>query len=157
MKPTSISNLKKELTNASKPALLEICLRLAKFKKENKELLTYILFEEHNLGSYIQDIQKEIDEQFADINTSSLYYVKKSLRKIVRFINKHVKYISSKEAEAELRIYFCNAIKSAGIKINKSRALANLYDNQIKKLTSVIASLHPDLQHDFNKQIGNLL
>lgn len=157
MKIASINEVKQELTNASQKELLALCLRLAKYKKENKELLTYLLFEAHDLQSYIQSIKSEIDEQFTQINHSNLYFVKKTLRKILRTFNKYIKYTASKEAEVELRIYFCSKIKASGIKIKKSTALTNLYNNQVKKVRTVVETLHEDLQHDFNKQIEQLL
>lgn len=156
MKTASISEIKQELTNASSKELLELCLRVIKYKKENKELLTYLLFEAHDLPSYIENIKKEMDENFLQINQSNLYLAKKSLRKILKATNKYIKYTASKEGETELLIYFCNKIKTSGIKINRSIALSNLYNNQIKKVTAVVETLHEDLQHDFTKEIDKL-
>ncbi len=45
MKAASIQELKQELQHTSLKEITELCLRLARFKKENKELLTYLLFE----------------------------------------------------------------------------------------------------------------
>lgn len=157
MKTASISEIKQELTNASSKELLELCLRIIKYKKENKELLSYLLFEAHDLHSYIENIKKEMDEQFIQINRSNLYFAKKSLRKILKTTNKYIKYTTSKEAEVELLIYFCSKIKTSGIRINKSTALTNLYNNQIKKIRRVVETLHEDLQHDYNKEIEQLL
>lgn len=156
MKTASISEIKQELTNASSKELLELCLRVIKYKKENKELLTYLLFEAHDLPSYIENIKKEMDENFIQINQSNLYLAKKSLRKILKATNKYIKYTASKEGETELLIYFCNKIKTSGIKINRSIALSNLYNNQIKKVAAVVETLHEDLQHDFTKEIDKL-
>lgn len=153
MKTASVSEIKNELTNASQEELLELCLRIIKYKKENKELLSYVLFEAHDLHSYIENIKKEMDEQFMQINQSNLYLAKKGLRKILKTTNKYIKYTTSKEAEVELLIYFCRKIKASGIRINKSISLSNLYNNQIKKLKGVIETLHEDLQHDYNKEI----
>jgi len=136
---------------------LELCLKVIKYKKDNKELINYLLFEAHDLSTYIENIKKEIDEQFLEINFSNLYFVKKSLRKILKITNKYIKYTASKEAEVELLIYFCEKIKLSGVKINKSAALANLYNNQIKKIKAVVETLHEDLQHDHNKVIEKLL
>jgi gas vesicle protein len=157
MRTASISEIKHELTKTSQKELLELCLRIIKYKKENKELTSYLLFEAYDMPGYIAAIKKEIDEHFIQINSSSFYFIKKSLRKILRITYKHIKYISSKEAEAELLIYFCNKIKTEGIKIHKSTALTNLYNNQVKKINSVIETFHEDLQHDYNKQIEQLL
>ena len=48
MKAVSAVIIKKELHHLSSDKLMELCLRLSRFKKENKELLTYLLFESHN-------------------------------------------------------------------------------------------------------------
>jgi hypothetical protein len=43
MKAASILELKQELQHTSSKEIVELCLRLARFKKENKELLTFFL------------------------------------------------------------------------------------------------------------------
>jgi hypothetical protein len=45
MKASSISQIKKELQYVSKEELIEIVLRIGKYKIENKELLSYLLFD----------------------------------------------------------------------------------------------------------------
>lgn len=102
MKAATIHELKQELVSLSPKELVELCLRLGRFKKENKELLTYLLYEAHDEQGYISSVKKEIDEQFAGINVSHLYFVKKSLRKILRTIGKHIRYTGSKQAKASL-------------------------------------------------------
>lgn len=156
MKAASVSEIKQELKNASQQELLEVCIRLIKYKKENKELLSYLLFEENDLPSYLANVKTEMDEQFTQINRTNLYFAKKSLRKILKNTNKYIKYTASKEAEISLLIYFCNKIKLSGIRIHKSTALTNLYNNQIKKIKAAIETLHEDLQYDFNKEIIEL-
>ena len=131
-------------------------MRLARYKKENKELLTYLLFEAHDEQAYIQSVQAEIQTQFRDINTSHVYFAKKSLRKILRFAGKHIKYTGSKQAEVAILIYFCTQLKTSGIPIQKSTALTSLYNQQIKKIKLALASLHEDLQHDFKKELEAL-
>jgi len=44
MKAASSKEIKSALIEQSPTQLTELCLRLARFKKENKELLTYLLF-----------------------------------------------------------------------------------------------------------------
>lgn len=107
MKTASISEIKNELGNCSPARLAALCLQLAKYKKDNKEFLTYLLFEEDDRDTYISNVKSDIDGQFAGINSSQLYFAKKSLRKILRITGKHIRYTGSKQAEAELLIYFC--------------------------------------------------
>src|SRR4051812_13770500 len=114
MKAATIHEIKQELLAVKPNQLAELCLRLAKFKKENKELLTYLLFEAGDEQGYIRSIKQEIDGQFEGINRSQLYFAKKSLRKIVRTINKYSRYSNVKETEIELRLYFCKTLESSG-------------------------------------------
>lgn len=156
MKSATVSELKQELVNLSQKELIELCLRMARFKKENKELLTYLLFEAHDEPGYIGMVKKEIDEQFETINLSHLYFAKKTLRKVLRTIGKHVRYTGSKQAEVEWLIYFCRRINEMGIPVEKNQALANLYNNQVRKIQAVITTLHEDLQYDYLKELAML-
>lgn len=156
MKPASISEIKNELANLPNNRLAELCLELARYKKDNKEFVSYLLFEENDLPSYIDSVKKQMDEDFGTINSSQLYFAKKTLRKILRTTNKHIRYTGSKQAEAELLIYFCKKVKSSGIAFQNSVVLVNLYQSQLKKINNVIASFHEDLQYDYLKDIKAL-
>lgn len=155
MKSYTIQEVKEELNNTSPQRIKDLCLRLAKYKKENKELLVYLLFHAHSEQQYIEDVKKEMDILFTEINTATFYYAKKGLRKILRFAGRHIKYAASKQAEAELLIHFCILLKQSSIVIRKSNAIHNIYLQQIKKIKTAVASLHEDLQHDYLKQIEN--
>ncbi len=157
MKAASISQLKQEMKNRSFNELLEICLRLARFKKENKELLTYLLFEVQDEQTYIESIKKEIDRQFQEINKSNIYFAKKSIRKIARTTNKFIRYSGCKQTEVELLMHFCKRLKDSGISMNKSIALNNIYIRQIQKIKKAISALHEDLQYDYGEELKPLL
>ena len=156
MKPASLSEIKKEISLLAPQEIAELCLRLARYKKENKELLTYLLFEAADEIAFIDGIKQETDTFFAEINNSNLYFAKKSIRKILRNINKHIRYSGKPETAAELLIYFCAALNNSGIDYKKSTALVNLYAAQIKKINKYIDAMHEDLQYDFRKQMKSL-
>lgn len=156
MKSASVLEIKQELQNSKPNELVDLCLRLAKFKKENKELLTYLLFDSSDEDKYVAEVKAEVNELFNEINLSHLYFAKKSLRKILRIINKHCRYMNSKPAEAELRIYYCQLIEEAGIPIEKNPIIKNLYFGQQKKAEEVVASMHEDLQYDYIKKLKSL-
>lgn len=156
MRSASVHELKQELLTLSPAALTELCLRLAKYKKENKELLTYLLFEAHDEAGYVQAIKKEVDEQFEQINHSNLYFVKKTLRKILRNINTHIRYTGSAQVTVDLLIYFCRCIKGSGIPIEKNPIIANLYKGQLQKINKTLLSLHEDLQYDYARAVAAL-
>jgi len=156
MKAATVHEIKQELNSLKPGELTELCLRLARFKKENKELLTYLLFEAHDEESFIAGVKKEIDTGFAEINLSQLYFAKKSLRKIVRMINKFSRYSSQKETELQLRLHFCQALKDSGIPIKRNAVINNLYFSQLKKINNTLSSLHEDLQYDYRQEIDTL-
>jgi hypothetical protein len=156
MRTATVHEIKQELIILPPGKLTEFCLRLAKFKKENKELLTYLLFEAGDDHGYLMSVKQEMDELFNEINHSNIYYTKKTLRKILRITNKHIRYIASKTAETELIIYFCQKIKEKNIPLSKSVQLLNIYNGQLRKLEKLISTLHEDLQHDYLQQIQKL-
>ena len=157
MKAASISDIKQELNNLPPNILLELCLRLAKYKKDNKELLNYLLFEAHDEQQYIINVKLEMEEDFNSINTSNAYFAKKSLRKILRTTAKHIRYTGSKQGEVELLLHFCLLLKQSPIPVHNNLALKNLYFFQIKKVARVVATLHEDLQYDYLKVLDNLV
>ncbi len=156
MKAATVSQLKKELAYRSPEELLELCLRLSKFKKENKELLTYLLFESIDEVEYIQNIKAEIDLEFKAINTKNFFYIKKSIRKILRNIKKYSRYSLKKETEAELLLYFCSKLKDFRPSIKRNITLVNLYQRQLTAVKKLISTLHEDLQYDYQKELEEL-
>lgn len=158
MKSASIAELKKELKSLSDTQLLEVCMRLAKYKKDNKELLNYLLFEAGNEQAYVNAIKAEMDEQFMEMNGSNAYLTKKSLRKILRNTSKYIKYSDSVDTEIELLIYFCKKIKTSAINkfLSSNTVLTNLYLQQLKKISKALQRLHEDLQYDYKRDLEQL-
>ena len=151
-----MAEIKQELKVLPPAEVLELCLRLARSKKENKELLTFLLFEAHDLTGYTGQLKALVDEGLAASNKNNLYILKKNLRKLLRVINKHLRFAASKAAEAEVLLYFCTSLHERQIPFRKSNALANLYYGQIKKITAAVDTLHEDLQYDFRRQLEGL-
>ncbi|MEO6904586.1 MAG: hypothetical protein ABI315_15750 [Bacteroidia bacterium] len=157
MKTSSIHDIQKELKTLSLKQVQEVCLRIAKYKKENKELLAYLLFEAHDEKMYIETIKKEMDSLFTAINKTTAYTTKKGLQKSVRLLNRYIKYSESKTTEIELRIYFCKKIKTARIPLNENKIINNLYERELKKINLVISKLHEDLKYDYDQELITLL
>lgn len=158
MKSASINELKKELNELPQKHLVELCLSLAKYKKDNKEYLDYLFFEAHDKPNFALSIKKEIDEHFEELKTqSNLYYTKKSLRKILRLLTKYCKYLNDKAIAAELHIYFCSKLKNSGIPYHKSQLIVNMYEQQLKKIKTLISALHEDLQQDYLNDLDEII
>lgn len=156
MKTASISDLKKELSERGNKDLLHLCLRMAKYKKENKELLTYLLFESEDEQRYREQVKAVMDEAFADMPKAPLYQASKALRKILRQVNKYIRFSGDKQTEAELLLYFLNHFRKTGLKIQHSVALYKLFDTQMRKITKAIEGLHEDLQYDYQEELRKL-
>ena len=156
MKAATIKQLRDELGHTSHDDLVNLCLRLSRFKKENKELLTYLLFEAHDDSGYIESVKEEIDDQFEQINTNSYFYIKKSVRKILRNIKKYIRYSLNKETEVELLLYFCTKLDDFTPSIRRNVTLTNLYNRQIAFIKKKISALHEDLQHDYSLTLEEL-
>ncbi|MGB5417810.1 hypothetical protein [Algibacter sp.] len=156
MKAVSAVTIKKELQHQSKEELITLCLRLSRFKKENKELLTYLLFESEHESGYIESVKEYMDNEFEIINRDSYFYIRKSVRKILRNVKKFVRYSQSKETEAELLIYFCAILKDFSPTIKRSTQLQNMYNRQILLAKKIVSGLHEDLQYDYNLMLEDL-
>lgn len=151
MKPEKLSDLKKELSGLSVHELTDICLRLAKYKKENKELLSYLLFDADNPMKYAEEVKSFLLEDFKTMQ-KHYYYSTKSMRKIIRLINRYAKYTGSKEVEMELALWFCkNFLKFADLKTSH-KPLQGLLTRQFEKITRLMPKLHEDLQFDYQKE-----
>lgn len=152
MNSYSINDIKKNLQKKDSGELEDYCLRLAKYKKENKELLGFLLYESDDIQGFIEKVKEETNNLFREINKSNIYFIRKSVRKILKNVNKYIRFSSSKQVAAELLIHFCNCILSFSIPIKESRQLNNLYEIQLKKIKDILSELHPDLQYDLKKQ-----
>ncbi len=149
----TINELKKELEKRSGAEITKYCLRLCRFKKENKELLGFLLFEGDDIPAFVQDRRVTIINMFTEVNTSHVFYAKKTIRKILRYINKYIRIAGNKQVEAELLIQFCLSLRKVYPSYYRNRQLNNLFKNQQKKIFTAISSLHPDLQYDLGKEL----
>jgi len=156
MKTASLKEIKTELENLPPAMLLDLCLKLTKFKKENKELLTYLLFEAHDEKSYVQSVKEILDELFLTVNKTQLYFAKKTIRKIVRMANRFIKYSNSKTTEPDILLHICEKINELNLNLQKNTALQNIYFSQIKKIRKAIDLMHEEEQYDYLKMLENL-
>ena len=156
MKAVKVKELSEELVNRTPKELRDICLRLSRFKKENKELLTYLLFESSDEASYVESVKREIYRQFEQVNKKSYYFIKKGLRRILLNTRKYIRYSQNKKTEIDLLIYYCSKLQNFTPSIQKNTALRHLYTRQIEILREKLTSLHEDLQYDYELEMNAL-
>lgn len=150
MKAASLKEIKDELKSKSPEELLNICLHISKFKKENKELLTYLLFEASNENGYIEEVKYQIKVQFESLNQSTYYLVKKSVRKVLRNCKKYIRYSKKPQTEIEILIYFCSELAELSGQHYQNTTLITIYSKQLEIVRKKIEKLHEDLQYDYN-------
>ena len=156
MKAVTVKEISQELLNLSPKELRDLCLRLSRFKKENKELLTYLLFESSDEASYVESVKKEIDQQFGQVNRKSYYFIKKGLRKILLNTRKYIRYSQNKKTEIDLLIYFCSKLRKFTPSIQNNLALRNHYLRQLETIREKLGFLHEDLQYDYGLELKAL-
>lgn len=156
MKAASAQEIRTILKEKDQKELMELCLRLLRYKKENKELLTFLLFEADDLPAFIKSVNEETDTGFAALNKDRYYIAKKGLRKILRNANKHIRYSGSKTVEVEVLLHFCTAFKGIKGSWQKASALATLYASQLKKIRAALETMHEDLQYDYRRSLIRL-
>lgn len=156
MKPEKLSDIKKELLGRSVNELTDICLRLAKYKKENKELLNYLLFDANVPMEYAEQVKLFLLEDFKSMQ-KHYYYSTKSLRKIIRLVNRYAKYTASKQVETELALWFCtNYLLFADLRTSH-KPLQGLLIRQFEKISRLLPKLHEDLQFDYRNEFETVL
>ncbi len=153
----TIQEIKKELETRSMKEVVAYCLTLARYKKDSKEYLSYLLFESEDPQIFSAKVRAEVDEQFSLLKAEkNLYFTKKSLRKILRQVTRYSRYASSDALTAEWLIYFCTRLNESGIRYHESAVLVNMYKNQLKKITTLISGMHEDLQQDYDAALQEL-
>lgn len=156
MKPEKLTVIKKELTGLSVQQLTELCLRLAKYKKESKELLNYLLFDANDPLEYAEKVKKFLINDFKTL-PKHYYQSSKILRKILRLMNLHAKFTASKQVQLELLIWFCkNFILHADTRTHH-KALQTLFLRQIDKIIGILPKLHEDLKFDYSLEFEKLM
>lgn len=156
MKTASVSELRKELQELGHKELVELCLRLIRLKTENKEVVAYALFEEHDEPGYISKVNRFIGDEFGKINLNNSFFARKGIRRVGRLVVKYSRISGSHRVGVELLIHFCRLMRQSGYSVAPGSPLHNFYMIQIRRLNRTIEKLHPDLQFDYKREAEGL-
>ncbi len=154
MKIASLKEIKDELKHSSQEEIIDYCLRMVKYKKDNKELLTYLMFESENDELYISDIKEEMDLLFSEVNKTNMWAAKKNVRRILAKLKKYIRYAHKKEVEVEILLYFCQKLNGMQHVLQRNKVLRNTLDMQLSLVQKAISTLHPDLQQDYQQSLS---
>lgn len=151
----SLAALKKELGALDRTELVNICARLARYKKENKELLAYLLMYADDPMLYAEKVKPMLDEPF-DAPYHSAWAFSKRLRKALRSITKYQRFTGSLRGEAELSIYLlqrCDADWRA--KVNHA-GIQRIVLRTIAKTADLIQKMEEDYRSDYTEILNEL-
>lgn len=151
-----LQDIKKEIQHLPNEQLAELCLRLVRYKKENKELLAYLLFEAANEQAFVEKVKGEAGFMFSQLPSHS-YQAAKSVRKVLRLISKYTKFIASKPAEIDLLISFCYHYLQYINRNTSYKPMRLILVRQVQKINAQIKKLHEDLQFDYAQEYDNLI
>lgn len=151
-----LAELKKEINHLQATELKELCLRLAKHKTENKELLNFLLFYADKKEDYVEEVKTLIITEFDNLHPS-IYLATKQIRKLLRLANKHIKFIATKHLEAEIVLAFCKEFITHPISTINQKATIAILISQLKRLNRVIPKLEDDFQFDYQKEFDGLI
>lgn len=149
MRAASVKEIKDEVAALPHKELVVLLQRLARFKKENKELLTFLLFESQDMEGYLTSVRQEMLEGMLDIRPRQSWLAKKTIRKTLRIAMKHIRLSASRQAEADLLLYFLKLVIESGIDLPANPVVLNLCQNQLRKAKAAIETLHDDLQYEY--------
>ena len=156
MNSPKLIDIKKALKHCSNEQLIEITTQLAKHKVENKELLHYLLFDAENESLFVENIKAYMEEEFNDINAKNYYWMRKSIRKVLKNTKKYIRFSKNKATEIELLLHFLAQMLQLKPNILNDNRLRNLYERNLLFVDKKISGVHEDLQYDYQQQLDEL-
>lgn len=152
MRSASVKEIKDELAALPHKELVALLQRLARFKKENKELLTFLLFESQDIEGYLATVRQEMLEGMLDIRPRQSWLAKKTIRKTLRIAMKHIRLSASRQAEADLLLHFLRLVIDSGMDLSATPVVLNLCHTQLRKVEAAIEAMHEDLQYEYRME-----
>ncbi|RYZ88964.1 MAG: hypothetical protein EOP04_08105 [Proteobacteria bacterium] len=95
-------------------------------------------------------------EEFAGVNTKSVYITKKNLRRIIRIANQFMKYSDDPETPVQILLFICVEINKLPVNFSRSTSLSNILSATRNRLLKQIESLHEDLQYEYKREFQKL-
>ena len=111
-----------------------------------------MLFDAQNETQFVEQIKNFINDEFAEINTKNYYWMRKSIRKVLKDIKKYIRFSKNKDTEIELLLHFLAQMLQLQPDVMKDKRLRNLYERNLLMVDKKISGVHEDLQYDYQLQ-----
>ncbi|MFN5317929.1 MAG: hypothetical protein ACK5CY_03715 [Bacteroidia bacterium] len=151
----SLAALKKELNSLDRIDLVNICARLARYKKENKELLAFLLLDADDPIHYAEKIKPLLDEPFEAPYHSAWAFAKR-LRKALRQIAKYQRFTGSARGEAELLMYLLKKFEGDWRRGITQAGIQKIILRCFEKIESLLDKMDEDYRSDFEEPLAAL-
>lgn len=150
-----LSDLKKELSLRDKAELVQLCVRFARLKQENKELLAYLLFDADDPVFYAQKLKPEI-EAIWEQPFYNPWAMNKSLRKALRIIARYRRFTASARGENDLLLHLFLGMHAHWRPEFRQKIFGKMLYRQISKIKKNIAKMESDYQSDYEEPLREL-
>jgi hypothetical protein len=156
MNVLSISEVKKNLKHLTDDELCVIMIKLAKFKKVNKEYLSFLLLNESNESLYVEEVKEHLTELLENVNQNSIQYAKKTLRKVLRVLRQCSDFSEKDVTQLDLSVFFCNELNKLQKSIRNHSIVQGMYNREITKIDKIMKGMHEDLVADYQIEWNHL-
>ncbi len=156
MNVLSIGEVKKNLKHLTDDELSALLIKLAKYKKVNKEYLSFLLLNESNEDLYVEEVKEHLTELLDNINQSSIQYAKKTLRKVLRVLKQCSAFSEKDVTQLELSVFFCNELNKLQRSIRNHSIVQGMYNREVTKIDKIMKCMHEDLVADYETEWSQL-
>lgn len=153
----SVKVIKEELSTLSMKELNAVIYSLIRFRKENKELVTYLLFDSKDELQYIKSVKEEMEAELEVVNRFNARNFIKLIRKVLRNTKKAIKFSGKPETEVQLLLHFITILKDKDLPFYRFKALGSIWDRCVINISKSINLLHEDLRHDYGIELRSLI
>lgn len=153
----SIKIIKSELAGLTNKELIELITTLLRFKKDNKELLTYLLFDSKDETGYVNNVKAMMESEMEIVNRYKVRQSLKTIRKALRNTKKAIKISGKSETEVQLLLHFLTILKNKNLPFYRFKALTLIYERVVTNIKKAIGELHEDLRYDYGVELEKIL
>lgn len=153
----SLKVIRDELALLNNKELVGIISSLIRFRKENKELITYLLFDSKDEAGFIKSIKAETEFAMEPVTRYNVRPYLKLIRKTLKNIRKAIKISGKNETAVQLLMHFCTVIKQKNLPVTRFKGLNLVWDRCIHDITKNILTLHEDLRYDYTQELNALI
>ena len=153
---TGIHELRVKTNDLSVESLHRLLTRLMRFKRENKELVAFELFIRAEPENWFADIREECNVTLNEMNTSHPYFMRKTMRKLIRTLKTYARYAGDPAIEAELLCILLEAFHQKHLHEHTAEKIRKIVTDTQVRLQKMISKLHDDLQYDFIRRLADI-